>query len=110
MNSLSAQAATVRKRTSDLAFAIFLFAFGAYGLWVDHLHQLGEDAAGVHLHHVPAPIMCAALICASFVMLAALGTDYEMDRSGAVHSPSAAIGKWIGLTILGASVAMPMLG
>jgi hypothetical protein len=96
-----------RRRTADLAFSIFLFAFGAYGLWVDHLHALGEDAAGLHLHNVPAPFMCATIICASFVMLAVLADDYDAGPSG-VHSESAEIGKLVGMSLLGADLLIPV--
>jgi hypothetical protein len=99
-----------RRRQRDLVFAIFLLLFGAYGLWVDHLHRLGEDAAGVHLHDVPAPILCAAMICASFVMIAALFDDYCADRSSPIGSPSAELGKWVGCTLLAVAIAGSSLG
>jgi hypothetical protein len=85
---------------------LFLFAFGSYGLWVDHLHRLGEDAAGIHLHNVPAPMLCAAMICASFVMLAALFDDYCADLEFPGRSPSAEVGKLAGGALFVAMLAI----
>jgi hypothetical protein len=106
MNTATAHQLT-RKRTADFAFSIFLFVFGAYGLWVDHLHALGEDAAGLHLHDVPAPFMCATMICASFVMLAVLTDDCDAGPSG-MHSESAGIGRLVGMSLLGADLLIPV--
>jgi len=54
----------------DAGYAGILFVFGAYGLWVEHLHRLGRDAAGLHLHHIPTCFLCALMICATFILTA----------------------------------------
>jgi hypothetical protein len=102
---MSTRQAISRKRTRDIGFALFLFIFGSYGLWVDHLHQLGEDAAGLHLHNMPAPMLCAAMICSSFVMVAALFDDYRGDWVDSICSPSAEVGKWAGCALIAAAIA-----
>jgi hypothetical protein len=67
-----------KERVTNTLFAVFLLAYGGYGIWVNDLFiPAGKHGNGIHLHNLSAWVMYGAFICASLVMLSVVVDHYD---------------------------------
>ena len=95
-------------RAKSAVFALLLFAYGSYGIWVNDLYVPGKRSRGIHLHDVPAWVMYGAIICACFVMLSVIADHYDNRNNEQHYRAFAYAGKFIGWTLFGVSLFMAL--
>ena len=64
-------------RWGNTAAALFLLAYGSYGVWVNDLYLPGKRGPGVHLHDESALLVFAAMLCGCAVLLAVVIDHYD---------------------------------
>ena len=92
------------ERIWNTVFAVALFAYGSYGVWVNELFIPGKRSKGVHLHDVPAWIMYGAMLCACVVMLSVVVDHYDMRPNERHYRTFAQVGKYVGWGLFGLSL------
>ncbi len=94
---------SVGQRVGRTCLAIFLLAYGAWGLYIDDLF-IPSKRGGVHLHGTGAWMMYGALVCSAAVALA-LVIDHYDRRNNEHHYESFKSGaSFVGWCFFGASV------
>ncbi|MDR7133915.1 hypothetical protein J2X06_001099 [Lysobacter niastensis] len=92
------------ERANHIIFSLLLFAYGGYGVWVNDLYIPGKRSRGVHLHDVPAWLMCGAMICACIVMLSVVADHYDRRNNERHYRIFAEVGKFFGWALFGVSL------
>jgi hypothetical protein len=92
------------ERIWNTVFAVLLFAYGTFGVWINDLYIPGRRSNGVHLHDVPAWVMYGAMICACLVMLSVVVDHYDMRPNERRYRSFAQFGKYLGWTLFGVSL------
>lgn len=97
------------ERLKYIAFSIFLFAYGSYGVWVNDLYIPGKRSKGIHLHDVPAWIMYGAMICACLVMLSIVVDHYDERNNENNYKLFADMFRFLGWIFFALSLVMAII-
>ncbi len=92
------------ERILNTVSAVFLLAYGTYGIYVNDLYIPGKRSKGVHLHDVPAWIMYGAFICACLVLISEVIDHYDTRNNEHVYHRFANICKYLGWGFFGLSM------
>lgn len=92
------------ERIWNMAFAVCLFAYGTYGVWVDDLYLPGRHGPGLHLHHTPAWVMYAAMLCACAVFVSVVVDHYDRRDNERYYQKFASIARNMGWTLFALSL------
>ena len=93
------------ERITNTVFALLLFAYGSYGVWINDLYIPGKRSNGIHLQDVPAWIMYGALVSASVVLLSIVVDHYDRRNNERHYRTFASVGKFFGWGLFGLSLA-----
>ena len=83
-------------RIFNFCAAVFLLAYGSYGLGRNDLYLPGKRTTGVHLHDSAAMLMMAAIVCAAAVMLSVVLDHYDERNNEAHYHRAAQVLRWLG--------------
>jgi hypothetical protein len=95
---------SLKERLINVAAAVFLLAYGTYGVYVNDLFIPGKRSKGIHLHDVPAWIMYGAFICACCVLVSEVIDHYDKRDNEHMYHRFANFFKYVGWTFFGLSI------
>lgn len=90
-------------RLKHALMAIVLLVYGGYGVWVDDLYIPGKRG-GLHLHHQPAWLMYAAMICAAVVLASSILDHYDRRDNEHRYRGFARVMSWLAWCAFAASM------
>lgn len=94
-----------KERLQSLIFSTLLFAYGAYGIYINDLFIPGKRK-GIHLHNLAAWVMFGALICACLIMISVVADHYDKRNNEKAYRAFAKECKTLGWLCFGASLLL----
>lgn len=94
-----------KERLQSLIFSILLFAYGAYGIYINDLF-IPSKRKGLHLHNLAAWGMFCAFICACMIMISIVVDHYDKRNNEKAYRVFAKKCKILGWICFGASLVL----